>query len=647
MSNEELRRAFDALWGGSESRSWVKGRLGKTEADGTIVIKSGRPGFVFVRLGAEGDQGTAVARNIGVPLKNYLPVRMRVDPQLGYYVIYSIDFGARYDAFSGGNEKSYNVGPHTHMIGSGLEYPIEALRIDPGRPQCTSALTVSIEQFRYYFNGSWDTWQNTGTIDLTAYKPASAKWCWVLVGVNPATNALVAVKGADYDTQAALTDDLIDSIAFVEYIPCGAVQVAYADTALTDISRWKDARGWINQPVADLDGVPGVTIASEAENDSFWYDGSGWVNGVGHRLNMAASTVLTIASGTLNIDGAKTNGLIEVRGESSLDDDLDTISGGNVGDIIVLWTPYPGVYGNITVTDSDNIYVSTANILLNSQYEIVALVYATNGWQVISPDKRLDTATVTMPTCLATYVDIKARNAVQNIHGNFFEIATAQPLDDTPTDLVFTNGIGKFVLIVNAGTDYAGTITVTGTSVNRDTGAETGADTEDIVIDALTTDASAADANGTIVHDLTGAYISSKWWKGSVTLSTADLTLTDVDVWGIAFEQLNDDPTAIVETIDMTLLCNNTAGWADLYFYIVNVTAPKCNIGTVVDMHVTTAESTADRYYRLREGSLAASMDGSTDGGWAELALGPPQQAYWEDINLKVWFTVEAEVTLN
>lgn len=644
MSNKELRRAFDALWGGSESRSWVKGRLGKKEADGTIVIKTGRPGFVFVRLDAEGGQGTAIARNLGVPLKNYLPVRMRIDPQLGHYVIYGIDYGARYDAFSGGNERSYNVGPHTHMMGSGLEYPIEALRINPGRPQCTSALTVSISQFRYYFNGSWDTWQNNATIDLTAYKPASAKWCWVLVGLNPATNALVAVKGADYDTQAALTDDLIDSIAFVEYIPCAAVQVAYADTSLTDISRWRDARGWINQPVADLDGVPGVTIASEAENDSFWYDGSGWVNGAGHRLNMANSTTLTISGGTLNIGAAKTNGLIDIRGESSTDDDLDTISGGVYGDMIVLWSQYGSTYGYITVTNDGNINMPDDSFRLNNQYEALVLVYTASGWQTLGIDRRLDTATVTVQHSFDVYIDLKERQAEQHIHGNFISLVTGQPLASA-ANINVTNGLSKLVIVVNAGADLAGSITVTGTSVDRNTGAETGSDTDTITVDALTTDASSTDANGNTEHDFTGAYITSKWFKGAVVLTTTDLTLSDVDVYQVSFEQFADKAVTI-QALDVTALANNTSAWCDLYLYLLEVTGDKCDIASIADVHVTTAESTADRYYRLRRGELDEACDGSTDGIWVDGNFGPLNQNYWEDINIKLWYDVEVALTV-
>ncbi len=254
-------------------------------------------------------------------------------------------------------------------------------------------------------------------------------------------------------------------------------------------------------------------------------------------------------------------------------------------------------------------------------------------------------STVRTSSCLATYVDIKTRNQEQHIHGNFYELSSGDALD-SGTDIVVTNGIGKIVIAVLAGTDFDGTIRVTGTSVDRETGAETPADFEDIVIDALTTDGSSVDPNGNVVHDFTGAYITSKWYFGAVTISTADVTLTDVDTYGIAFEQLNDDPTVQLETIDVTMECNNSAGWADLYFYMIEVIAPKCNIGTIIDRHISVAESEADKFYRLRNDLGNAPMDGTTDGGWAELILGPLNQNYWEDINFKLWFSSLTDVVI-
>jgi hypothetical protein len=275
--------------------------------------------------------------------------------------------------------------------------------------------------------------------------------------------------------------------------------------------------------------------------------------------------------------------------------------------------------------------------------EFYAWNAANSRFELVDPVTSYKVRTI---SCLHTYLDVKARNQEQHIHGSFDSLSTGDALD-SGTDIDITNGIGKIVIVVNAGSDFDGTITVTGTKVDRDTGAETPAFSENIVIDALTTDASSTDANGNTVHDFTGAYITANWYFGDVTISTANVTLTDVDTYGIAFEQLNDDPTVELETIDLTMDCTNTAAWCDLYFYLIEVTAPKCDISTVVDMHITTAESEADRTYRLRRSLNSTPMDGTTNGGWAELNLGPLNLQYWEDINFKLWFSTLSDIEIS
>ena len=82
--------------------------------------------------------------------------------------------------------------------------------------------------------------------------------------------------------------------------------------------------------------------------------------------------------------------------------------------------------------------------------------------------------------CLSEYIDIKARNATNHIHGHFAALDTAHDLG--AGDLVVTSGISKIVLVVNAAADFAGDITVTGTAVDRNTGVETAATTDTITI---------------------------------------------------------------------------------------------------------------------------------------------------------------------
>lgn len=246
----------------------------------------------------------------------------------------------------------------------------------------------------------------------------------------------------------------------------------------------------------------------------------------------------------------------------------------------------------------------------------------------------------TIDLSFETYDPQPARASESNVHGGLLALATGQPLDSVPTDLVVTKGIGKVMIVVNAGSDIAGEITITGTSVDRDTGATTPADTDVITVDALTTDNSTAVGKGSVAtkHDFTGAYISSKWFVGTVTLSTTNLTLTDVDVYHISFEQFNDSPNVTVDTLDVNLVTTDIRAEFDAYLYCLEVTGSKCDIASIADIHVGTDGITAvaNKYERLRRGSIGHAMDGTTDGVWVDIQyLNSP--AYVEDVTLKVW----------
>jgi hypothetical protein len=253
-------------------------------------------------------------------------------------------------------------------------------------------------------------------------------------------------------------------------------------------------------------------------------------------------------------------------------------------------------------------------------------------------------ASVYDSVCLSTYVDVKARNTTYDLHGAWDVLATGQPLDAVPTNIVVTVGTGKIVVVINAGSDLSGDITVTGTSVNRNTGAETAADTDTLTVDALTTDGSDTDADGNVRHSFTGAYITSKWFKGSVTLSTTNLTLTDVDVYQVAFEQFNDSPVINLKSFDMTALATNASAWMYAYLYTLVVSGDKCNITRESSLDLPTAEVSANKYYRLRRGNLTTVLNGTSDGIWVEMFPGPLASVYWEDINVKVWAKVKSDV---
>lgn len=240
---------------------------------------------------------------------------------------------------------------------------------------------------------------------------------------------------------------------------------------------------------------------------------------------------------------------------------------------------------------------------------------------------------------LTAYDAEPARSSETNLHGGLLALGTADPLDTVPTNITFTKGIGKILIVVNAGTDLVGGITVTGTTVDRETGAETGADTDDIVVNGLTVDSTTTDGNGNTVHGFSNAYITSKWFRGSVTISTADLTLTDVDTYHVSFEQVNDLPYYDIETFDANIYTTNVLAEFDAYLYSLNVKSNnRVTIKNIAELHVGTngATALANQYWRLRRGNIGKAMRGSTDGLWADVFYSS-SPAWVEDATIKVW----------
>jgi len=239
---------------------------------------------------------------------------------------------------------------------------------------------------------------------------------------------------------------------------------------------------------------------------------------------------------------------------------------------------------------------------------------------------------------LSSYDAQPVRNRVSNVHGGILQHATGQPLDSVPTNIVFSKGTGKVMIVVNAGSDLAGDITVTGTTVDRDTGATTPSDTDTLTVDAATTDSSTTDSNGNTVYVMTGAYLTSKWFTGSVTLSTTNLTLTDVDVYHVSFEQFNDTSSIILDTLDVNMCTTNAAAEFDCYLYSITVTGDKCDIANLADLHVGADGETAiaDTFWRLRRGSLAVALDGAAEGVWVDIHYANNPN-YVEDVCMKLW----------
>ena len=253
-------------------------------------------------------------------------------------------------------------------------------------------------------------------------------------------------------------------------------------------------------------------------------------------------------------------------------------------------------------------------------------------------------ATVDILKSFDYYIDANKRQNEESVHGGLVELIAAQVLNSgAPVNV--TAGIGKILISIIAGSDVAGSITLTGDTIDRDTKTVTVADTDVITIDAVTTDGSSTDSNGNLVHGFTGAYITSKWFTGDVVISTADVTLTDVDVYQVSFEQFGDSSGIVLNTLDFSAIPTNTLAWANIHVYSLQVTDSKCDIVEEASAEANAADVTANKPYRLREGLIGKALDGSTDGIWVDQFLGPFTQDYWEDITGKIWYTQTTTIT--
>jgi len=243
---------------------------------------------------------------------------------------------------------------------------------------------------------------------------------------------------------------------------------------------------------------------------------------------------------------------------------------------------------------------------------------------------------------LSTYSAIPARNSQENVHGDLSSISTGNDISAGDITLVADTdwGLGKMVIVSN-GVAETGTITITGTEVDRDTGVETASQVSTVVIDTQTTDAGGTDANSQTTHSLTNAYISDKWFTGTanIVLSQTAGSLTDIDIYHCSFEQFGDVRSIVLRSIDLKVLCVDaiTASMS-VHMYKVDVTGDKVNILPVADI-VRTNDFVTDKQYRLRKGALDIELDGRTDGIFVNLSyLGSP--AKFRDADMIVWADV-------
>lgn len=260
--------------------------------------------------------------------------------------------------------------------------------------------------------------------------------------------------------------------------------------------------------------------------------------------------------------------------------------------------------------------------------------------------KGIDTAllaTFREDVAFSDYIETNARITEHHLHGELALLASTQSIN-SGGGFNATIGISRIMLVVLAGSDTAGTITLTGTSVDRDDGTESGSDTEELTIAGLTTDGSDTDAASNTRHSFTKAYVSTKWWRGSVAFTTSDVDLSDVDVYSLTFDQFDGERAVIVDALDITF--SIVTGASDFFAYmysVVNTGTDTWDITRVASVGDVSANlPTGD--YRLRRANLAVAIDGISDGIF--ITMFPASVNRFEDMTIKIWTQFTRTVTL-
>ncbi len=219
----------------------IKGLLGYTVDGVYSVVVSDNSAKYNVRF-SDGSFAQVYHRGRVAPVPD-LPVEVGIDSG-GYMVILGGD-PDRPGLFGG----TYEVGPHSHARGSGMEFPIDARLLTPIKAAPSGGLVVSVAQGTYLYGGALKWWGG-GSITLTP--PASAnQWAWVVIGLNPVTGTLVSASGTALVVSAPLDRATIPAIALGGAIPLAAVKLRHGQTDL-DEDDFEDVRFAIGGRGSDL-----------------------------------------------------------------------------------------------------------------------------------------------------------------------------------------------------------------------------------------------------------------------------------------------------------------------------------------------------------------------------------------------------------
>ncbi len=297
---------------------------------------------------------------------------------------------------------------------------------------------------------------------------------------------------------------------------------------------------------------------------------------------------------------------------------------------------------NITIDGDGALIDGQSEFTLNRNYDAVTIYTDGTNWRVKSR-KSPNKATRKM-TPLSYRVDKNQARLDVDVYGSFVTLETGEVLNSGSPIGPTTLGTSKVIIAGFAGADAVGTITITGDTKDRNTGVITAADTEVLTMAMLATNHTSADAESNVIHGLSNALITTKWFVSSITVSTTNVSLTDVNVYACSFYQFSQLSEVVITRQDLTVTATNNAAWLYSYLYAVKVfgaNSTDVNIQLISTLSVPSAS--ADLPYRDGRSPLNTAIDGRHEGVFMNVFPGPINLRYWQ-IEIITEYTSTEEV---
>jgi len=221
----------------------------------TSAEVTGRPGYVWVRRYNDA-YGVFQVFNGGVvnPIAG-VPVLVELSSGQHKYKVIGIDYG-----LAGGND--YDIGTpedvylkhaSTHEWSNNTPgtdaVSVYVRALIPLKTYPYSGLTVGVAEGRYSYNGKNQFFGNT-YISLSNYTPAAGYTVFVLLSLNPETQALVVTVGDVADAALAPSFPIIPP----GYIPSSYVQLSSTTTTVTE-AIITDARVILHAPTVSMQEI--------------------------------------------------------------------------------------------------------------------------------------------------------------------------------------------------------------------------------------------------------------------------------------------------------------------------------------------------------------------------------------------------------